>query len=84
MTPSSWRSERLILTDPRNGRAVRNNDARNPYAWSRLWDQIIGILASRDLIAVAIVCLIGLLATFALSLLVPGSRELTISIQQML
>jgi hypothetical protein len=81
MTYSFWRSERLILADSRDGRLVR---ITNAHTWDRIWDRIIGILASRDLIAVVMVCVVGLLATFALFLLVPSSRELPISIQQML
>ena len=83
MTYSFWRSERMFLTDPRDGRLVRNTNTRNADTWNRNWDRIIGILANRDLIAVVMVCVIGLLATFALFLLVPSSRELTISVQQM-
>jgi hypothetical protein len=75
MTYSSLRPERLILSEPTDRRVARNVNA---------WDWIITILTSPDLIAIVAICALGLLVTLALFFLVPSSRELSVSIQQLL
>jgi hypothetical protein len=75
MTYSSLRSERLILTD-------RTND--QPARSASVWDRITTNFISPDIIAVVLICAVGLLVTLALFLLVPSSRELANSIQQLL
>ena len=74
MTYLSWRPERLIPASLRDGLLARA---------ANIWDRVVAILTSPDLSAVVMVCVIGLLATFALLLLPPNSRELIISIQEM-
>ena len=74
MTYLSWRPERLIPASLRDGLLVRP---------ANIWDRVVAILTNPDLSAVVMVCVMGLLATFALLLLDPNSRELIISIQEM-
>jgi len=74
MTYLSWRPERLIPASLRDGLLARA---------ANIWDRVVAILTNPDLSAVVMVCVIGLLATFALLLLPPNSRELIISIQEM-
>lgn len=75
MTYSSLRSERPILTDRTNGQPARS---------ASVWDWITANFTSPDIIPVVLICAVGLLVTLALFLLVPSSRELANSIQQLL
>ncbi len=72
ISPTSLRSERLILTDPK--------DARLPRQATR-WDRIIATLGNPELLALVIFCALGLLATVALNLLVPDFGEIIASLQ---
>jgi hypothetical protein len=56
MNYSYWRTERLIL-DAVDRRILQKTTA---------WDRIVSFLASGDLLAVMVMCAVGLLATFAL------------------
>lgn len=75
MIYSSLRPERPIPADRRNNRRSGNASA---------WHRIIANLTGPDFIAVAWVCVVGLLVTLALFHFVPSSRELTNSIHQLL
>jgi hypothetical protein len=59
MNYSYWRTERLIL-DAVDRRILQKTTAR---------DRILSFLASGDLLAVVVMCVVGLLATFALLVL---------------
>jgi hypothetical protein len=67
MNYSYWRTERLIL-DAVDRRILRRTTA---------WEEIISPFASADLLAVLAICVIGLLATFAILAAVPNSGEIT-------
>lgn len=72
MSPTSLRSERLILANPLDRRIPRKVSA---------WDQIIAAFGSPEFLALVIFCALGLLATVALNLLVPEFGELAESLQ---
>jgi hypothetical protein len=74
MNYSYWRTERLIL-DAVDRRILQKVTIR---------DQIISLITNGDLVAVAIICIIGLLASLAVMVAVPGFAELTESLQQLL
>jgi hypothetical protein len=75
MTSSSWHHGHLTLADRTRDRLARN---------AKPWDRIVAVVTNPDLVAIVTICSIGLLLTFALFLLVPSSREIPASIQQML
>jgi hypothetical protein len=75
MTYSSWQHGHVALTNQAGERLARN---------AKLCDRIVAVLTNPDLVAIVTICAIGLLLTFALFLLVPSSREIPASIQQML
>ncbi len=72
MKYSSVRSERLILADPLDPR--RRQEAT-------IWDHIGAALNHPELIATALFCSLGLLATFALYFLFPEFGALAASLQ---
>jgi hypothetical protein len=51
---------------------------------AKRWDRFVAVLANPDFAAIVTICAVGLLLTFVLFLLVPSSREIPTSIQQML
>lgn len=75
MTYSSWHQGRLTLADWIGERLARHVKRRN---------RTVAVLTNPDLVAIVTICAIGLLATFALFLLVPSSREIPALIQQTL
>jgi len=74
MSPTSLHSERLILADPTDTRLSRPATA---------WDSIVAALTGPELIALAMFCALGLLATVALYLWVPNFGEITASLAPM-
>lgn len=72
MSPTSLRSERLILANPMDPPLPRN---------ATPWDRIIATLRSPEFLTLVIFCALGLLATVALNLLVPNFGEITASLQ---
>jgi hypothetical protein len=72
MSPTSLQSERLILADPTDIRL-----ARRPTAW----DSIVAAVTGPELIALALFCAFGLLATVALNIWVPNFGEIMASLQ---
>jgi hypothetical protein len=65
MTYSYWRTERLI----------RDAVDRRILKQTPIWEAIVSVLSSADLIALTLVCVIGLLATFAAALAYPSYAE---------
>jgi hypothetical protein len=74
MSYSYWRTERLIL-DAVDRRLLRKTTAPN---------QIVSILTSPDFLAVAAICIIGLLVTFAVMFTVPDFWQASEALQQLL
>jgi hypothetical protein len=72
MSPTSLRSERLILANPLDRRLPRKVTA---------WDQIAAALRGPEFLALVLFCALGFLATVALNLLVPNFGEITESLQ---
>jgi hypothetical protein len=75
MSPTSLRSERLILANPMDPRIPRNVTS---------WDRIVAALKTPELLAIVIFCSLGLLATVFLSLLFPKYGEIVASLQPFL
>jgi hypothetical protein len=75
MSPTSLRTERLILADPLDARLRRDVTTA---------DRIVAALTSPELVALAIFCALGLLVTVALHLAVPTFGELAASLQAFL
>jgi hypothetical protein len=71
----SSRSERLILADPLDPRRRKE---------PTIWDHISAALNDPELVAVALFCALGLLATFGLYVLFPGFGALAASLQAFL
>lgn len=71
MSPTSLQSERLILANPRN-RVPRNLTS---------WHRNLASVKTPELLALAIFCSLGLLATAALNLLIPNFGEIVVSLQ---
>jgi hypothetical protein len=68
----SSRSERLILANPMDPRLRRNVTE---------WDRIVAALTGPELVALAMFCALGLVATVALCFLVPNFGDLASSLQ---
>ncbi len=75
MKYSSSRRERLILADPLDSRLRRK---------ATIWDHITAALNDSDLIAIALFCTLGLLATLGLYVLFPDFRALAAALQAFL
>lgn len=75
MKYSSSRRERLILADPLDSRLRRK---------ATIWDHITAALNDSDLIAIALFCILGLLATLGLYVLFPDFRALAAALQAFL
>jgi hypothetical protein len=75
MRYSSARNERLILADPLDPR--RRQEATT-------WDHITAALNDPELIAIALFCTLGLLATIGITLLFPNFGALSASLQAFL
>lgn len=75
MKYSSARRERLILADPLDSRLRRK---------ATIWDHITAALNDSDLIAIALFCTLGLLATLGLYVLFPDFRALAAALQAFL
>jgi hypothetical protein len=65
MTYSYWRTERLI----------RDAVDRRILKQMPIWDGIVSVLTSADLIALTLICVIGLLASFTALLAYPSYAE---------
>lgn len=74
MSYSYWRTERLIL-DAVDRRLLRKTTVPN---------QIVSVLTSPDFLAVASICIIGLLVTFAVMFTVPDFWQASEALQQLL
>jgi len=72
MSPTSLRTERLILANPMDPRLTRTVTA---------WDRIAAALGSSEFLALVMFCALGLLGTVVLNLLVPNFGEITASLQ---
>ena len=72
MSPTSLRSERLILANPLDRRIPRKVTA---------WDQIVAAFRSPEFLALVMFCALGLLITVTLNLLVPNFGEVAESLQ---
>jgi hypothetical protein len=75
MTYSSGRGERLILADPMDPRRRQQ---------TTIWDHISAALNDSELLAIAVICAFGLLATLALCVLFPSFGALATSLQALL
>jgi hypothetical protein len=75
MSPTSLRSERLILANPTDPRIPRNVTS---------WDLALATLKAPELLALVIFCSLGLLATLVLTLLIPNYGEIVTSLQPFL
>ena len=75
MSPTSLRSERLILANPTDPRIPRNVTS---------WDLALATLKAPELLALVIFCSLGLLATLVLTLLIPNYGEIVASLQPFL
>jgi hypothetical protein len=75
MKYSSARSERLILADPLDPR--RRGDAT-------IWDHIGAALNDSELIAITLLCILGLLATLGFYILFPSFGAVAASLQAFL
>ena len=75
MKYSSFPSERLVLTDPKDPRLRGKVTA---------WDHIVATLTDPELIALALFCALGLAVTVGLCLLIPGFGEIAASLQAIL
>jgi hypothetical protein len=75
MSPTSLRSERLILADPTDPRLPRNVTH---------WDRVFATLTHSELVSLIIVCAIGLLVTAAMYLVVPNFGETVASLEPFL
>lgn len=72
MSPTSLRSERLILANPLDRRLPRKVTA---------WDRIVAAFRSPEFLALVTFCALGLLITVALNLLIPDFGEIAESLQ---
>ena len=75
ISPTSLRSERLILANPTDPRIPRNVTS---------WDLALATLKAPELLALVIFCSLGLLATLVLTLLIPNYGEIVASLQPFL
>lgn len=75
MKYSSFQRERLILADPTDPRLRRN---------TTIWDHVNAALDNSELVAIALFCTLGLLATLGLCFLFPGFGALAASLQAFL
>jgi hypothetical protein len=74
MNYSYWRTERLIA-DAVDRRILRR---------TTVWDQIVSFFTNTDLLIVAAICIVGLLASLAAMLALPNFAEVTEALQQLL
>ncbi len=74
MSNSYWRTERLIV-DAVDRRILQK---------SRVWDGVVSIVTDPDLLALAAICVAGLLVSLVVMLAVPGFDEATEALQQLL
>jgi hypothetical protein len=74
MSNSYWRTERLIV-DAVDRRILQK---------SRVWDGVVSIVTDPDLLALAAICVAGLLVSLVVMLAVPGFAEATEALQQLL
>ncbi len=72
MKYSSSRGERLILADPLDSRLRRE---------ATIWDHISAVFNDSELVAIALFCILGLLATLGLYTLFPSFGALAASLQ---
>jgi hypothetical protein len=75
MKPASFFSDRLYLADPADTRIPRYPTAR---------DRIVAAFTNPELLAILIICSVGLLATAILSVVVPSFAESFTLLQQFL
>jgi hypothetical protein len=71
MRYSSFPSERLVLTAPRDPRLRRKATA---------WDRIVVVLTDPELIALAMFCALGLAVTIGACVLIPGFGAIATSL----
>jgi hypothetical protein len=74
MSNSYWRTERLILD------AVDRRILQKP----KVWDGVVSIITDPDPVALAAICIAGLLLSLVVMLAVPGFAEATEALQQLL
>jgi hypothetical protein len=74
MSNSYWRTERLIVD------AVDRRILQKPG----VWDGVASIFSDSDLLALTVICIVGLLLSLAVTLMVPGFTEATEALQQFL
>lgn len=67
---SSFGRERLILIDPTDPRLARTETA---------WDRIVAVLTNPELIAIAVLCALGLAVTLGFCFLFSGFGEIAAS-----
>jgi hypothetical protein len=75
--------ERLILTNPADPRVVPANDPRIVKQGTP-WNRIVTALRDPELVAIVMLCAIGLLVTAAFLLTFPDFGEISQSYQQFL
>jgi hypothetical protein len=74
MSNSYRRTERLIVG------AVDRRILQRPG----VWDGVVSIVTDPDLVALTVICTVGLLFSLAVTLMVPGFAETTEALQQFL
>jgi len=75
MKYSSFQRQRLILADPMDPRLRRS---------ATIWDHVSAALNDSELVAIALFCTLGLLATLGLCFFFPGFGALAASLQALL
>lgn len=74
MRNSYWRTERLIVD------AIDRRILQKP----KVWDGVVSIAADPEVLAVAAICIAGLLLSLVAILALPGFAEATEALQQLL
>jgi len=76
MSPTSLRTERLILANPTDSRFAARNLA--------IWDRLVAAFTDSEFSALVMICAIGLILTLVVSLAVPNFAETMVSVQPFL
>jgi len=73
MSPTSLRTERLILTNPTDSQVAARNLA--------IWDRLVAAFTDSEFSTLVMICAIGLILTLVVSLAVPNFAETMVSVQ---
>lgn len=80
----STKRERLILKNPADPRIIGTEIPWKKVRKGSPWNRVVAVLRDPELVAVLMLCAVGLLVTFALLLAFPKFGETAQSLQQFL